>query len=262
MLTGIDHIVIAVPDLASAQKSYETLGFTVVPGGRHPVGTHNALIGFADGSYIELIAFYEKNTAHKWWEPLQRGGGLVDFCMQTNDLAGDTAAFRRAGVTIDDPSPLSRLRPDGYQLKWVLSIPRGDHKGVAPFLIQDETPREERVPRQTRHANGVSGIGTVVVAVDETARVRGWYEDTLGRPGQPIVRSDVGGRGVRFTVGPHTLEFLAPQETTSPLRTWLAARGASPYEATLRTVAGHRDALDPARTLGARLTLVMEDAQP
>jgi hypothetical protein len=181
--------------------------------------------------------------------------------MQTDDLTRDTAAFRRAGVAIDDPSPLSRRRPDGYQLKWVLSIPRGDHKGVAPFLIQDETPREERVPRQTRHANGVTGIGTVVVAVADVARVRGWYEDALGRPGQPIVRSDLGGRGVRFTVGPHTLEFLAAQEASSPLHTWLAARGASPFEATLRMAAGHRGALDPARTLGARLTLVTEDAQ-
>src|SRR5262249_12580966 len=77
MLQGIDHIVIAVPDLDRAAQSYASLGFTVVQGGRHPVGTHNALIGFADGAYIELIAFYEKNTQHKWWEPLQKGGGLV-----------------------------------------------------------------------------------------------------------------------------------------------------------------------------------------
>jgi catechol 2,3-dioxygenase-like lactoylglutathione lyase family enzyme len=261
MLRGIDHIVIAVPDLATAQKSYETLGFTVVPGGRHPVGTHNVLIGFADGSYIELIAFYEKNPAHKWWEPLQRGGGLVDLCMQTDDLAGDTAAFRRAGVAIDDPSPLSRLRPDGYQLKWVLSIPREGYKGVAPFLIQDETPRDERVPRQTRHANGATGIGTVTVVVEDVARVRAWYEDALGRPGQPIVRSDLGGRGARFTIGPHTLELLAPQEAASPLHAWLAARGASPYEATIQTAAGNRGALDPTRTLGARLALVAEETK-
>ena len=137
MLRGIDHIVIAVPDLAAASRSYGELGFTVVAGGRHPVGTHNALIAFADGAYIELIAFYEPNPAHKWWGPLLRGGGLVDFCMQTDDLLADTAAFRRAGVAIDDPSPLSRVRPDGYQLKWVLSIPREPDRGVAPFLIQD-----------------------------------------------------------------------------------------------------------------------------
>ena len=217
MLRGIDHIVIAVPDLAAARTSYAALGFTVVPGGRHPVGTHNALIAFGDGSYVELIAFYEDNPAHKWWTPLQAGGGLVDFCMQTDDLRGDTEAFRKAGVSIDDPAPLSRVRPDGYQLRWVLSIPRGDHRGVAPFLIQDETPREERVPRETAHPNGVTGIGTV-------------------------------------TVGSHTLDFVAPRGRAGPLAEWLVARGASPYAATFRGPTP--GTLDPANTLGARLTLV------
>jgi catechol 2,3-dioxygenase-like lactoylglutathione lyase family enzyme len=149
MLLGIDHIVIAVRDLETAARNYEELGFTVVSGGRHPVGTHNVLISFADGSYIEIIAFYQANPNHRWWKPLQRGEGLVDFCMQTNDLLGDTLKLRKAGVNIDDPVPWSRTRPDGYQLKWLLSLAREGHRGVAPFLIQDETPREERIPRQT-----------------------------------------------------------------------------------------------------------------
>ncbi|PYM22075.1 MAG: VOC family protein, partial [Candidatus Rokuibacteriota bacterium] len=43
MLHAIDHLVIAVPDLAAATKTYRDLGFTVVAGGRHPgVGTDNA----------------------------------------------------------------------------------------------------------------------------------------------------------------------------------------------------------------------------
>ncbi|MGH7307655.1 MAG: VOC family protein [Candidatus Rokuibacteriota bacterium] len=259
MLRGIDHIVIAVPDLALAQKSYETLGFTVVPGGRHPVGSHNALIALADGSYIELIAFYEPSPRHKWWVPLQKGGGLVDFCMQTDDLAGDTAAWRRAGVAIDDPSPLSRVRPDGYQLKWVLSIPRETFKGVAPFLIEDETPREERVPRQSRHANGVVGIGVLTIVVEDVAAARRWYEDALSRPGQPIVRADLDAGGVRFPVGPHTLELLGPRGASSPLTAWLAERGPSPYAATLTTTAANHGPLDPGRTLGARLSLTAEE---
>jgi catechol 2,3-dioxygenase-like lactoylglutathione lyase family enzyme len=254
MLTGIDHIVIAVPDLDVARKSYEALGFTVVPGGRHPVGTHNALIAFADGAYVELIAFYEANPSHKWWTPLQKGGGLVDFCMQTDDLPGDTAAFRRAGVAIDDPSPLSRVRPDGYRLAWVLSIPRGSQRGVAPFLIQDETPREERVPRQTTHANGVTGIAAVTVAVTDVAPVRTWYADVLGRPGRDVGRQDLDAEGVAFTVGLHTLEFVAPRGAGGPLRAWLQTRGASPYGATL--TAGRAMPLDPAKTLGAKLALI------
>ena len=255
MLTGIDHIVIAVPDLATAAKSYADLGFTVVPGGRHPVGTHNALIAFADGAYIELIAFYEPNPAHKWWGPLKKGGGLVDFCMQTNDLLEDTATFRRAGVAIDDPSPLSRVRPDGYQLKWVLSIPREPDRGLAPFLIQDETPREERVPRQTAHANGVTGIGRVVVAVRDVARAGAWYDAVLRQPGRRIVNEDLAAEGLRFAVGPHTIDLLAPGGRESALTAWLEGRGGSPYVATLKTPSGPHGLLDEAQTMNARLSL-------
>lgn len=247
MLTGIDHLVIAVPDLQTAVQSYTELGFTVVPGGRHPVGTHNALIAFADGAYLELIAFYEPNPAHKWWEPLRRGGGLVDYCMQTDDLRGDMVAFRRAGVAIDDPSPLSRVRPDGYQLTWVLSIPRPPHRGVAPFLIQDETPRRERVPGQTSHPNGVTGIATLTVAVDDVKEVRSWYAAVLGHAGADVRRDDLVAVGTRFVVGPHTFDFVAPAGAGSLAR-WLDTRGSSPYAATLKTTHG--------QTLDARLSLV------
>src|SRR4030095_15665435 len=151
MIRGIDHLVIAVKDLEAASRAYGELGFTVVPGGRHPVGTYNTLIAFADGSYVELIGFYRDNPDHRWWSALQRGGGLVDYCLQTDDLIGDTASFREAGGDIADRVSQSRVRPDGYQLRWVFSLSRGPHRGVGPFLINDETPREGRVPRAQRH---------------------------------------------------------------------------------------------------------------
>ena len=192
MLLGIDHIVIAVANLEAAIKNYERLGFTVVPGGKHPVGTYNGLISLADGSYIELISFYRDNPQHRWWAPLQKGGGLVDFCMQTDDLVGDTSKLRNAGVRIEDPVPWSRTRPDGYQLKWLLSLAREGHRGVAPFLIQDETPREERVPKEKHHENGVTGIGTVTVTVDDFKTARHWYRSVLGLDGEPV-RQDAAG---------------------------------------------------------------------
>lgn len=235
MLTGIDHIVIVVPNLEAAVKSYEQLGFTVVPGGRHPIGTYNALIALSDGAYIELIGFYEANPRHRWWMPLQRGGGLVDFCLKTDDLLRDAAGFRSAGVNIDDPQPLTRTRPDGYQLKWFLCIPREGHRGVAPFLIQDETPREERVPRGTTHKNGAAGIGTVTVAVDDLPTVRHWYESVLGYDGKPMERKDLPAEGIRFKIGPHLFDFVRPLTPQSPLAGWLRQHGPSPYAATLRT---------------------------
>ncbi|MBI2469540.1 MAG: VOC family protein [Candidatus Rokubacteria bacterium] len=251
MLTGIDHLVIAVGDLETAIARYTELGFTVVLGGRHPVATHNALIALADGAYLELLAFYEETPGHRWWGLL----GLIDFCLRTDDLAGDTEAFRRAGVDMDGPRPFSRVRPDGYTLRWLLSVPRGSHRGVAPFLIQDETPREERVPREPQHPNRVVGIIELTVAVYEVGAVQRWYEEALGQTGQPVGLLHLGADGVDFTVGAHRLRFLAPRGKRGSLRDWLVTRGPSPYAATLLTAYGPAGLLDPARTLGARLEL-------
>lgn len=255
MLLGIDHIVIVVSDLAAAASDYERLGFTVVPGGRHPFGTHNVLISFADSAYIEIIAFYRENPDHRWWKPLQKGEGLVDFCMRTDDLAGDTARLREAGVAIDDPVPWSRARPDGYQLRWLLAIAREPHRGVAPFLIQDETPREERVPQRFEHKNGAAGIGTVTVAVEDLTAVQEWYRGALGGSASPVRRNDLQAGGVRFKIGPHLLDFLQPGASQSPLAAWLKRRGPSPYAATLLTESEALFPLDGKLLHGAALSL-------
>src|ERR687886_2028725 len=62
-----DHIVVAVKDLNKAIATYRNgLGFTVVPGGEHPTGTHNALVHFGL-SYVELLAVRDPaNPQAKW----------------------------------------------------------------------------------------------------------------------------------------------------------------------------------------------------
>jgi catechol 2,3-dioxygenase-like lactoylglutathione lyase family enzyme len=254
MLRAVDHLVVVVPDLDAAIKTYRDLGFSVVAGGRHPrVGTDNALIAFRDSSYLELVGFHEPRRDHRWWEPLQRGGGLVDFCLQTDDLAGDAAVLRRAGVAMGEPEARTRHRPDGVEVRWRAAVPGGRHRGVAPFLIADDTGRDVRVPSERRHANHATGIGCVTVAVDDLIAVRGWYAHALGTPGEDVARPELGASGARFAVGPHMFEFLAPTGAGA-IRTWLAARGPSPYAATL-VGASRPVPLDLGRTWGARLAL-------
>lgn len=253
MLLGIDHLVIAVAELETAMSDYRRLGFAVVPGGRHPVGTYNGLIAFADGSYIELISFYRDNPDHRWWAALKRGEGLVDFCMQTDDLVGDTVKLRSAGVKIDDPVPWSRTRPDGYQLKWLLSLALEEDRGVAPFLIQDETPRGERVPGETEHKNGASGIGLVTIGVEDLPKVRKWYEAVLDDKGANVDRRDIEAAGALFKVGPHALELLAPRGDAGPLASRLKSRGPSPFAATLRSK-NKAPPMDLSLTHGAALS--------
>jgi Glyoxalase-like domain len=253
MFLGIDHLVIVVKDLQQAANDYQQLGFTVVPGGKHPVGSQNVLISFADGSYLELIAFYRDAVDHRWWEPLQKGERLVDYCMQTDHLRGDTLKLREAGVAIDDRVPWSRTRPDGYELKWLLSLATGSHRGVAPFLIQDITAREERIPREFEHQNGTTGIDTVTIAVDEISQVDRWYSAVLVRSGKPMVRAELGAEGLAFSVGQHTLEFLKASNASSPLINWIRTYGPSPYSATLHSPVAEPKPLEQSLTHGAQL---------
>ena len=256
MLLGIDHLVIVVKDLHQAANDYQQLGFTIVPGGKHPVGSHNVLISFADGSYLELIAFYREAVDHRWWEPLEKGERLVDYCLQTDELQGDTRKLREAGVRINDPVPWSRTRPDGYELKWMLSLATGSHRGVAPFLIQDITPRQERIPQQFEHQNGTTGISTVTIAVDELAQVERWCSAVLRQSGKPIVRKKLGAEGLGFFIGQHTVEFLMASNASSPLITWIRTYGPSPYSDTLHSRVAEAKRLEQSLTHGANLYFI------
>jgi len=173
--------------------------------------------------------------------------------MQTDDLLADTQKFRAAGVQINDPVPWSRKRPDGYELKWVLSLAQGAHRGVVPFLIQDVTPREERIPQKFDHPNGAKGIGTVTVAVEDVATVRHWYQSVLGNDGTESKRENLLAGGVRFRIGPHSFDFLRPETERSPLSQGLQKRGPSPCAATLVTSLPQPAPLDLSLTHGAAL---------
>jgi catechol 2,3-dioxygenase-like lactoylglutathione lyase family enzyme len=253
MLKGIDHIVIVVPDLEAAIQSYGEVGFTVVRGGKHNIGTHNALIAFADGAYLELIAFLAPVPGHPWYEAMSKSAGLVDFCMQTDDLAADVAVFRRAGISINDPHAMTRDRPDGYRVSWILSIPNSPFNGAIPFLIKDETPRDERVPRERAHRNGVIGLANLMIAVEDATKTAGWYREITGKDGTPIEHRDLNASGTRFEIGSHLLDVVASRTANGPIAEFLRARGAGPYQATLK--GGRAGTLAPSLTQSARIRI-------
>ena len=256
MILGIDHIVIAVPALKAAAAAYRKLGFTVVEGGRHPVGSHNALIAFQDGAYIELLAFYEDSRAHIWWDLLhERGGGLIDFCMATDDIDADYQAFRRQGVEMSGLDELSRQRLDGYELAWVNNKVYGKYQGLIPFIIADKTARSERVPKATRHANGVTGIDCLSLASDSHELPAGVMAAVLAVAGQPIRDDELQAAGMRFEVGPHRLEYLEPASEASPLAAHLAARAPMPYRVSFKT-GGAKQTFSPQQSEGVRIALV------
>ncbi len=260
MPQSIDHVVIAVRDLARATADYERLGFTVTPGGYHTGGaTHNALISFADGAYIELIAFTEPDRpqSHKWWAKFALGEGTVDFALLSADLAAEAAALQQAGISVDGPSDGGRERPDGQRIAWKsLTIESDD--GPLPFVIEDVTPRELRVPpgNATRHSLGVTGIAGVTVLVPDLDRASTLYETFLENSGEDIdvAEADIR-RARRFRVGPHWIDLAEPEPDARHLHDFIANRGVAPY---LLVLSANRDAatsLPVSEAHGARITV-------
>jgi len=195
---ALDHVVIAVGDLEQAIADFRSLGFTVVPGGRHPGRTsHNALIVFEDGAYIELIAWTAPNDAERWNVMHRRhGDGFMDFALIPEDLPRATLDAKARGLPLNGPIDGGRVRPDGVELEW-----RTARQATfdLPFFCADVTPRSLRVPEGDvrRHPNGALGVATIVVAVDDlgvsAARYRAMLGDTAGNT--PAI--DVTGTGVR-----------------------------------------------------------------
>ena len=259
MITGIDHIVIVVRSLERAIATYRDLGFTVVEGGRHPYGSYNALIGFADGSYIEVLSFYEESPAHPWWNLLhERGGGLVDFCMATDDIRADLAAFRAQGAAMGDLVEGARSRPDGYQVKWINNKVGGDYQGVIPFIIEDLTPRDQRLPTDCSHRNGVTGIHSLRLVTADLERHAGIMAAVLQMEGRAFVDLNLRARGIRLSAGSHTLDYLTPNAANSPLQRHLDEGKPAPWGVSFATT-GSPASFQPHQTEDVRLELVTDN---
>lgn len=161
MILGIDHILIAVNNLDQAVATYQRLGFQVARGGDHPkTGTSNALVAFADGTYLELIAVRDHALVQQAWpkilETLGRSNHLVNFAIDADNLAAEVTAIRGRGLSIGDPAPGERVRPDGQRVAWLKADPTDKN---LPFLLQDVTPRTLRIALPTEGVGRVLRVG-------------------------------------------------------------------------------------------------------
>ncbi len=237
MLQSIDHIVILVKDLVQAQADYTALGFVVVPGGEHSDGTtHNALVSFADGTYLELIAFKKPNPDHHWWQYEARGEGLIDFALLPDDITAEVTAIRRCGLDLQGPFPGGRVRPDGQQISWQTAMATTRD---LPFLCADVTPRELRVPGGDAwtHFNGVSGVARLGIVVSNLTESLSRYQALLGSP--PQAQNQAG--EATFTIGAAAVVLTEPKADRDPeLAAYLAQHGPGPYNMVLRTVGDER----------------------
>jgi catechol 2,3-dioxygenase-like lactoylglutathione lyase family enzyme len=269
---AFDHAVIAVLDLEQAIENYRKLGFNPFYGGVHAGGkTHNALIVFQDGTYLELLAptnqallnELDPDDRSSFLFLLTRGEGWAGYALQSTDLEADVSRIEKAGIPITVRPPAGRERADGQQLKWRSAV---IGETMSPFLIQDLTPRLLRVPDDpvlTSHPNGAIGLLSLQLAARDLSKAMRFYESILG--------SDVlfGADDVSNETKTHIVSsakssqcpiiILQPTVATSELGKYLDNRGEIPYGLSLRSSSANEvpQELDLTLTHNARISLTL-----
>jgi Glyoxalase-like domain len=202
---ALDHVIVVVPDLDAAARSYdERYGLASLAGGRHTGhGTGNRVVPLG-GSYIELMAVVDGHEAAgspvgTWVRRRldEVGDGPAALCLRTDDIE---AAARRSGR---EPLPMSRTRPDGVELAWHLVAVDAAFTEGLPFFIQWHLDDADHPGR------GVVEHGCNAVGID-------WVE--------------LGGDRDRLAswLGPHELPLRLVDGAPGPHRLAVAVAGGEP----------------------------------
>lgn len=246
MLTGFDHFIILVNQLESAMQTFRRLGFDVRAGGEHPAfGSHNALIAFADNTYIELVAFKDLAlAANSFWragvERLRVGEGFAGFVLASNDIANDVARLK-ASLAYDEPKAGARVRLDGQRVEWHTSMFNASPVGLMPFLIQDDTPRTLRIEPANEGMGSRARVKEIVVVVKNAEQARDAYRALLGVEPKRVHNAANDVVGYRLAMDWGSIVLAHPERGGNTMAEHLAKRGEGIFALTLEVDGLGRD---------------------
>jgi len=238
MVTGIDHLVIAVPDLASAAQELEQgIGLAVTGGGRHPgAGTANRIAFLADGSFLELMTIEDGEAAAK--RPLgaaaagaleERGGGLASYALVDDHLDTTVVELQANGSSIGPVQQGSRVREDGEVVEWWSAFPESLGVDGVPFLIRHAYTGAEWGPAAIAKRQAfVHPIGSPVVltrldiATPDPQDLAARYARELGLEFWAVADLAV------CTVGRHVIRLVPTREMDTPAAITIGAQIEAP----------------------------------
>ena len=172
----IDHVILAVGDPdAAARRILDEHGLGSVAGGVHPAwGTRNRIVPLGS-DYIELIGIADPETAvetevgRRVLGLIEQGGGLLGWCVGTDELASVAA---RLGLDVTEGS---RVQPDGGVLRWhSAGLDAMLAESWRPFFISWEVPAGLH-PAQAEALHRVRPLAIAWVEVScDGAKLREW----------------------------------------------------------------------------------------
>ncbi len=167
MLGGLDHVRIAVPDLAAAIAACERLGFTVTPPRRDAAGTPSAHLMLAR-DHVELIE--------------RPGPSLAGLVLSCDDATRTAQAWRRAGLfTTPTTARRRELAGNAPAVAFAEVAPEpAEVEGLPIMAAAHLTPEALRRPDWLRHANGADRIAALTVVVAAPAACAAPLEKLVG----------------------------------------------------------------------------------
>jgi catechol 2,3-dioxygenase-like lactoylglutathione lyase family enzyme len=237
---GLDHVGIAVRDLAAATRTFrDVLGFNRPTEGTLPNGIHNMNYYFGDSTYLETMVAWDRGKA-PWLASFTDSHEGAMFAVLAAFSPESTRAFLgRRGIAVGDPYS-GTIRTEGEDAmpaeKWrTFFLPKGLLLGDPLYFIayerkdRDEFLHKLEVPRIRRafhHKNTALGLRAVWIAVRDLAEATRAYESIGLVKEAPFADAPLDANGQSFGAGAGEIRLLAPRSPTGPLATFLNDRGA------------------------------------
>jgi catechol 2,3-dioxygenase-like lactoylglutathione lyase family enzyme len=180
VITGLDHVVILVNDIATGAAAYQTL-FARAPAWRNAGDGAERVLFTLDNMTLELMSpDGEGANAERIRAVMaEQGEGLASICFRTGDIA---KMHRRLDRLTLKPEPVaeaeSRDATSGATLSWKRTRAATEAtRGVRMFFLELAKERPLSVPSATAP---VTAMDHVVVATADAERAAALYGARLG----------------------------------------------------------------------------------
>jgi catechol 2,3-dioxygenase-like lactoylglutathione lyase family enzyme len=190
-ITGIDHAVIVVRDLADAQAKYTRLGFRPTPKGHHTkLDTVNHCI-MLERDYFEVLAVDKAGPYNEDQRVMLKDReGLWALALQTDDARAAHGRLKAAGFQPTEPVDFARpveLPGRTTEARFTVFYFEMDAvPGLRLFLCQHYTRDVVWRPDYLGQANAATSLSHVTLAADDPDAAAKSYGRVFGTTPEPI----------------------------------------------------------------------------
>ena len=198
MSRGIDHLVLAVRDLAAACAFYEKLGFKLTPQAQHPFGTGNRLAQLGS-DFLEILSVTKPEDLIEPQEGvfsfgafnrdyLSRREGMSMIALKSDGWQQDRQTFSSAGFDLPEPFTFSRLarQPDGSDVKVGFDLTFVPDAGLPDAVFFTCDHQHEAAffykPEFQKHDNGALAVDEVFMVCEGPANIDAFLARLYGGP--------------------------------------------------------------------------------